>query len=144
MKSGIILVLVILICGILGSSTVFSEEWALYGPRAQAMGGAGVASNDGATAHYWNPAAITDNKKTAAYIPIGTTISVEGDIMAQVSEVVTTMDSLSTQWDTLATQIDDGSGITLNDTQELTDLFVNEIPDIGGEGQGFLLSAASG
>ena len=35
-----------------------AEEWAIIGPRAMGMGGAGVAVTRGGLSTYWNPAAL--------------------------------------------------------------------------------------
>ncbi|MEK7448040.1 MAG: conjugal transfer protein TraF [Planctomycetota bacterium] len=144
LRKGLVAVSGILLSGMISTLTVSGEEWTIYGARAQGMGGAGVATGDGATAHYWNPAAIKLNDKTGVYIPFGTTLSVEGDIMQEVTQIADKITTLTTPWSTLSTQINSGSGLTLTDTRQLLDLFVNEMPDLDQKGQGMLFNASTG
>ncbi|MCK5343163.1 MAG: hypothetical protein KAR20_07155, partial [Candidatus Heimdallarchaeota archaeon] len=48
--------LVIFIILVISSTNLHADEWIIYGARLGGMGGAGVASVNGANSTYWNPA----------------------------------------------------------------------------------------
>lgn len=130
--------LIILLGGVAG----YSEEWTLYGPRAQGMGGAGVAVGDGATASYWNPAAMAKNNQVGLYLPFGTTLSAEGDIMKTVDTLFDTINA--SQWTTISNKISSGQSLTLDETRTALDIFVNKIPAMNEPGQGLLFNLNAG
>jgi hypothetical protein len=59
-------------------------EFAIVGPRAVGMGGAGVAVTDDALATYWNPAGLAMKK----------TIDIRGQVSAQISDRVGVVQTL--------------------------------------------------
>lgn len=124
--------IIVLWIGVLG----YTEEWSIYGPRAQGMGGAGIAVVDGATASYWNPASMTLNDKSGIYIPFGTTVSAEGNILKYVSSVFDS--SQTSDWLSASTKISNGQKLSLDETRAALDLFVNKIPKMDEPGQGVL------
>jgi hypothetical protein len=63
---------------------VQAVEFAIVGPRAVGMGGAGVAVTDDALATYWNPAGLAMKK----------TIDVRGQVSAQISDRVGVLQTL--------------------------------------------------
>ena len=135
---GILLVSLIAIIGTLG----YAEEWTIYGPRAMGMGGTGVAVADGATASYWNPAAITLNSKIGLYLPFGTTISAEGEILNQVDTVFNSIES--SNWSSISAKMNAGTMLSLDETRAALDLFVNKIPKMNEPGQGLLYNLTAG
>ncbi|MBI4833533.1 MAG: conjugal transfer protein TraF [Planctomycetes bacterium] len=137
-KTVLMAVLITSVSGVVG----YAEDWTIYGPRAQGMGGTGVAIEDGATASYWNPAGITLNDKFGLYIPFGTSIGAEGDIMENVDAVVDVIDS--SDWNSISTKMDTGAALSQAELQTALDLFTTKIPAMDKEGEGFLLSLNGG
>ncbi len=134
---GVAAVMVLMIGGLMANA----EEWSIYGPRAEGMGGAGVAVADGATAHYWNPGATTKNEKSGLYITGGLVTAAEGDIIAaldKVAQVGSTID-----WATMATKVDSG-GLTPAEAGKLLNFFSLSAAELNKSGQGFLVNGSGG
>jgi hypothetical protein len=132
------LVFTVIVIIILSGMAGYAEDWTVYGPRAAAMGGTGVAVGDEATASYWNPAAITLNDAYGLYIPFGTTLSAEGDVMQSVDAVFQVTNS--SEWSAISTKMDAGTPLAAADLQVALDLFNNKIPAMNQEGQGLLFN----
>lgn len=134
----VVMILMLVLIGGMG----YGEEWLIYGPKAQGMGGAGVAVGDAATAPYWNPAALTLKDTKGFYLPFGTTIGAEGDILKYTDKVFKDIQAID--WSAVSNNIDNGKPLTLNDTKNLLNLFVNDIPQMSQPGQGLLLNLYGG
>ena len=130
-------IMVLIISGLTSSA----EEWSMYGPRAEGMGGAGVAVADGATAHYWNPGATSKNDKSGLYIPFGLTTAAEGDIIGALDKVAQLGSTIN--WSTMATKIDSG-GLTPAEAGKLLNFFSLSAAELNKKGQGFLVNSTAG
>ena len=137
MMSAVLVIGLIMICGLMANA----EEWTMYGPRAEGMGGAGVAVADGATAHYWNPGATTKNDKSGLYIPFGLTTIAEGDIIGALDRVAQVGSSIN--WSTISTKIDLG-GLTPAEAGQLLNFFSLSAAELNKPGQGFMVNSAAG
>ncbi|MFH0889160.1 MAG: conjugal transfer protein TraF [Planctomycetota bacterium] len=132
---------VALISIIVGSALqVSAEDWAIYGPRAEGMGGAGVAMADGATAHYWNPGATSKNDKSGLYIAFGLDTSAEGDILQSVDK----LSSKSGNVIPILTKVDAGTSLTATEAKALLDFFAIASTELNKPGQGMLVNSAGG
>ncbi|MBI4712197.1 MAG: conjugal transfer protein TraF [Planctomycetes bacterium] len=132
--------LVAFVC-LLGSN-ISAEEFISFGPRSQGMGGAGVGVGDGATAHYYNPAAMTKDKKVGGYLTVGTTASAEGDVIQSVDQIAKSMEG--TDWDSIFTKIDSGQPLSPSDVSSLMGLFVRDMTGLNAKGQGLLFNLNGG
>jgi hypothetical protein len=85
------------------SAPAFAQQWNLVGPRAQGMGGAGMAVVDDSTAFYWNPAIFGFKKKGEwdVNLPITVNLSVENELLEQASDLAIRSDDLATIIDDL-------------------------------------------
>lgn len=126
---------------ILSGLAAYAEEWSIYGPRAEGMGGAGVAVADGSTAHYWNPGATTKNEKIGIYIPFGGVMAAEGDIIASLDSVA--QEGASIDWTTISAKIDAG-GLTTNEVGKLLNFFSLSAAELNKSGQGLLVNTSGG
>jgi hypothetical protein len=65
-----------------------ATEWQQLGPRALAMGGAGVALPQGAQSAYWNPAqlGLSDNP-SGVQIPIGAHMGITGPVLKGANDL---------------------------------------------------------
>lgn len=144
MKNARLIALATLAIGIMmiGGFTLNAEEWVTYGPRAEGMGGAGVAVADGATAHYWNPGATTKNDKSGLYIPFGLTTSAEGDIIGSLDVVAGKAGGID--WNTVMGKINGGTPLTVTEAQQVIGFFSTAASELNKPGQGFLVNANAG
>jgi len=122
-----------------------AEEWSIYGPRAEGMGGAGVAVADGATAYYWNPGATTKNEKSGLYITGGLVTAAEGDIIGALDKVAQVGSGID--WTTVTNKINDqGTYGTLTPAEagKLLNFFSLSAAELNKSGQGFLVNGTGG
>jgi len=65
-----------------------ATEWNVLGPRALAMGGAGVALPQGAQSAYWNPAALglADNP-SGLQVPVGGHLGITGSVLKGANDL---------------------------------------------------------
>lgn len=126
---------------IIGSALqVSAEDWIIYGPRAEGMGGAGVAMADGATAHYWNPGATSKNDKTGLYIAFGLNTSAEGDIMKSVDKLASKSGAVIP----ILSKVDAGTSLDAPEAQTLLNFFAIATTELNKPGQGMLINSAGG
>ncbi|MFH1230144.1 MAG: conjugal transfer protein TraF [Planctomycetota bacterium] len=121
---------------------VSAEEWTIYGPRAESMGGAGVAMGDGATAHYWNPGATTKNDQFGLYIPFGGTVSAEGDIMKSVDKLYNAGKGIN--WPVVLSATNGGAILTTTQAEQVLNFFSIATSELSKPGQGMLVSSVGG
>lgn len=138
MSSVILVIGIIMISGLM----VNAEEWTIYGPRAEGMGGAGVATADGATAHYWNPGATSKNEKSGLYIPVGLVTAAEGDIIGALDDVASAGSGIN--WSSVFSTIDSGGTLTVTEAQQLLNFFSLASTKLSPPGQGFLVNTNAG
>ncbi|MBI5778876.1 MAG: conjugal transfer protein TraF [Planctomycetes bacterium] len=124
------------------SLAVNAEEWSIYGPRAEGMGGAGVATADGATAHYWNPGATTKNEKSGLYITGGLVTSAEGDVVASLDKVA--QKGAGIDWNTVMGKVNGGTPLTVTEAQQVIGFFSTAATELNQPGQGFLVNGSGG
>ncbi len=76
--------LLTVLCAVNASAT----EWDVLGPRALAMGGAGVAIPQGAESAYWNPAALglADNP-SGLQVPVGGHLGITGTVLQGANDL---------------------------------------------------------
>ncbi len=87
----------------LAAPAAFAQQWNIVGSRFQGMGGAGVATVDDSTAFYWNPAALGYKKRGEwdVQLPATANISVENELIEQVSDLAVRADNLDAAIDLL-------------------------------------------
>lgn len=132
---------IIMISGLMANA----EEWSIYGPRAEGMGGAGVAVADGATAYYWNPGATTKNEKSGLYITGGLVTAAEGDVIASLDKVA--QKSLGIAWGPVMNKINDPDtygSLTPAEAQQVIGFFSTAASELNQPGQGFLVNGSGG
>ena len=125
-------------------ANVYAEEWTSYGPRAQAMGGAGVALSDSSNSHYYNPAALAldKNRKVGATISVSTTTAAEGDVISAVDAIATSMEGID--WATLSNKIDQGQPLSPSEVSQLLKLFASDMTGLNKPAQGLLFNLTGG
>lgn len=130
-------------CLAIGAS-VYAEEWTAYGPRAQAMGGAGVALSDSSNSHYYNPAALAldKNRKVGATISISTTTAAEGDVISAVDAIATSMTGID--WPALSSKIDQGQALSPSEVSQLLKLFASDMTGLNKPAQGLMFNLTGG
>lgn len=111
----------------------YAAPWQWVGPRAMAMGGAGVAAAYGPDAQYWNPAALVQkdgrNEKGLLF-----NLGVNAETTKTVLKSIDKFDKLSKDYDTLSAKIENGGAPTATEISALFtglstihDLIANEI-----------------
>jgi hypothetical protein len=126
-----------------------AEEWAILGPRAMGMGGAGVAVARGGLSSYWNPAALAPPRaprlptiwdlEVPATFYAGASNNFIGEV-DDVADLVTDLD-----FDTLELVLDDpGTALSPAQLQNVLRLAVEELPDLGVSGTGVVSQASAG
>lgn len=73
---------------LLFAANASATEWNVLGPRALAMGGAGVALPQGAQSAYWNPAALglADNP-SGLQVPMGGHLGITGSVLKGANDL---------------------------------------------------------
>src|SRR5206468_11370148 len=70
------------------AASASATEWQQLGPRALAMGGAGVALPQGAQSAYWNPAqlGLSDNP-SGVQVPLGAHMGITGPVLKGANDL---------------------------------------------------------
>lgn len=124
------------------SAASFAAPWQWVGPRAMAMGGAGVAAAYGPDAQYWNPAALVQkegrNEKGWLF-----NLGVNAETTKTVLKSIDKFDDLSKDYDNLSSKIKNGG--TPN-AAEVSTLFtgLSTIHDLVANEIGALANADAG
>jgi hypothetical protein len=83
---------------ILCASLAAATEWQVLGPRATAMGGAGVALPQGAQSAYWNPASLSlSDNPSGLQLPVGAHLGVTGTVLAGANDLKQVSDDCNAQ-----------------------------------------------
>ncbi|MDI6787338.1 MAG: conjugal transfer protein TraF [Planctomycetota bacterium] len=127
---------------IIANSRLGAEEWVIYGPRAEAMGGSSVASPEGTNAHYWNPAATGKQTTVGLYLSGGLITAAEGDILSAVDKVGQARRKID--WGTVLGKISGESTLDINEAQQLLHFFSLSASQFNKQGQGFMVNPAAG
>ncbi len=124
------------------TGTSYSAPWQWVGPRAMAMGGAGVAAAYGPDAQYWNPAALVQkegrNEKGLLF-----NLGVNAETTKTVLRSIDKFDKLSKDYDTLSSKIKNGGMPTAAETSTLFTGF-STIHDLVANEIGALVNADAG
>jgi hypothetical protein len=118
-----------------------AEEWNFLGSRCQAMGGACVAVEDGASAAYWNPGALAFASSYDIQIPAGATLTATDDVFRDLDRVFEFVDDNDVL--DILDKVQDGVALTPSELQTLLGLVLNELPELQGD-QGFVGSLETG
>ena len=109
-----------------------AEEFAIVGPRAMGMGGAGVATTRGALSTYWNPAGLAAPRGGMSW-DVALFANVEAntteDLLARLDSLADTADRVD--FDGVGDSLDAGTGLTSGQLRDLLDL-TNEISALDG------------
>ncbi len=130
------------VCAFCLTATSYAAPWQWVGPRAMAMGGAGVAAAYGPDAQYWNPAALVQkegrNEKGILF-----NLGVNAETTKTVLKSIDKFDKLSKDYDTLSTKIENGGAPT---AAEMSTLFtgLSTIHDLVANEIGALVNADAG
>jgi hypothetical protein len=127
----------------------YGDEWAIVGPRAMGMGGAGVAVTRGAMSSYWNPAGLAPPRARRVdtfwdvEVPVTVMGTASNDVFEEFDDVARLVRELN--FDDLQTNLDDPLQILASeDLQRVIRLAADEIPDLGKPGTGLLSNASAG
>lgn len=131
------------------AAVVQAEEWAIVGPRAMGMGGAGVAATRGGLSTYWNPAALTPPHAPRlptfwdVEVPVSASAYASNDALGKIDRIVDLVDDLDL--DNLDTILDDpGSNLSSEQLQNSLKLLAEELPGLNQSGTGIVTQASAG
>lgn len=134
---------------VLAAVPAAAEEWAILGPRAMGMGGAGVAVTRGGLSSYWNPAALAPPRAPRAdtywdlELPATFNAAAGNDFIREVDDVVNLVEDLD--FDALEQILGDpAQTLTPAQLQDVLRLLVEELPDLGARGTGVVSNASAG
>jgi hypothetical protein len=116
------------------SQTVGATEWQFIGARYQGMGGAGVAVVDDSLALYWNPGALAFTKGWDVQLPLGASVSAEGDVMLEIDR----LDSFARDLKTIRRKVGNGEPLSSTDRATLLQLVARDIPLFREDDEAFL------
>jgi hypothetical protein len=127
------------------ASAACGDEWAIIGPRAMGMGGAGVAVTRGGLGTYWNPAALAPpraHRVHAAWdvdVPATFNAAAPEDVLRDVDDLLDIVTDLD--FDALDDQLDAGTPLTEDQLRGILRL-VDEAGDLSGPGKGLVANAS--
>ena len=116
---------------------VMASEWQFIGARYQAMGGAGVAVVDDSLAVYWNPGALAFTKGRDIQVPIGVSISAEGNVMREIDA----LNLFARDVSSVRRKVQNGDPLTSSDRATLLQLVARDIPLFQEDDEAFLARA---
>lgn len=119
-------------------ATAGAEPWTFIGPRYQAMGGAGVATVNDATASYWNPGALAflPAESHESGFPLSFSTTLEGEALRDLDDIHDFVEDTS-----FASILDDmanGAALTPQELQDALELVAGKGPNLSTDGEGFL------
>lgn len=120
----------------------YAAPWQWVGPRAMAMGGAGVATAYGPDAQYWNPAALVQKENTNES-GLLFNVGVAAETTKTVLKAIDKFDDLANDYDALANKIENGN---TPDATDISTLFtgLSTIHDLVANEIGALVNADAG
>ena len=126
---------VLLVVG-LGATTARGEEFAIVGPRAMGMGGAGVATTRGSLGMYWNPAALAPPRIRVDSgfdfaLPVSFNGSTTEGLLSEIDDLVNLMESAD--FALLEDAFNTGRELTDLELQSVLNL-LEQIPDLSLSG----------
>jgi len=121
-----------------------AEEWAQFGSRYQAMGGAAVAVADDAQAAYWNPGALAFTESYDISLPFGATVGAEGDVVTRLDEIATAVDEATVSVEEIRNAIEAGGGLDQAQATQALELLLEQFPDLDQEGEGLIATLQTG
>jgi len=134
---------------LLAAAPLGADEWAVLGPRAMGMGGAGVAVTRGGLSTYWNPAALAPPRAPRVdtfwdlEIPVTVNGAATNDFLKTVDEVADLVTRLD--FDSLE-NILSAPSTTLSEAQlqDTLRLLADVIPALGESGTGLVANGTGG
>lgn len=115
-------------------------EWQLIGSRYQGMGGAGVAVVDDSLALYWNPGALAFARGRDFALPLGVSVSAEGDVMREIDA----LDAFARDLRTIRRKIQNGDPLSSSDKSTVLQLVARDIPLFREDDEAFMPRAHTG
>ena len=114
-----------------------AEEWSFPGARYQAMGGAGVAVVDDGYATHWNPGALAFEQRSVGFeLPFSLSTETLGDALADADDIINFVNDNNLA--SVLTKVQTGASLTSLELQDLLELAVGKLPNLGQEGEGFM------
>jgi hypothetical protein len=104
------------------------------------MGGAGVAVVDDSLALYWNPGALAFAKGRDLRLPVGFSVSAEGNVMSEIDS----LDGFARDLRTIRNKIENGEPLTPSERSTVLQLVGRDIPLFREDDEAFLPRANVG
>ncbi|HVR76534.1 MAG TPA: conjugal transfer protein TraF [Planctomycetota bacterium] len=129
-------------------ATARADEWAVLGPRAMGMGGAGVAVTRGALGVYWNPATLMPPRAPRldsawdVEVPASLNIAATNDAARQIADIADILEELDLE--EIEDALDAGTNLTDEDFQRILRLLTEELPGLARPGTGLVTNASGG
>jgi len=138
-----------MVCACLTAVSAPAEEWAIVGPRAMGMGGAGVAVTQGGLSAYWNPAALAPPREPRVptfwdvEVPVSASAFATNDALRKLDGISDLVDDLD--FGDLDNILDDPAA-NLSDEQlrDAIKLLSEDLPGLNEAGTGIVTQASAG